>query len=202
VSETSWVALAGIVATVLTALGSAVINEWGRGRDRKAQTTESAEQHRRSLETTSIAVRQAIHDTARERLRETLAPVMDLAYSLRTDVERALEEARTMHDQAKTLADASRGRLSLEPRGADLVYQLDWLQSRVAIYWQTWENYQKLLDSMPSAAARNVDALEKSRQDVREAIKELQYGARQALDELSHPVADTHPTGPAPPPPS
>jgi len=197
VSETTWVALAGIAATVLTALGGAVINEWGRGHDRDAQKAESADQHRRTLETTSIAVRQAIQDTARERLRENLEPVMDIAYSLRTSAERGLEEARTMHLQARTLADASRGRLSLEPRGVDLVYQLDWLQSKVASYWQVWENHQSLLDGMPSAAARNVDALEQSRQDVRDAIKELQSVARQALDELSNPVAETHPKRPA-----
>jgi hypothetical protein len=197
-SDTLLGVIVGGLLTGAFLIGAQVLDGRSRAADREAQRKEAAEQHRRNLETTSIAVRQAVHDAARERLRAKLEPIMELGYELRTDVERGVEEARVMYDRSKVVVEASRGGLALEPRGVDLVQCLDWLQSRVAIYWQTSEMYQKVLDQKLTPDAPYYERLEESRQVVREAIKELQVAARQALDDLSRPVADTHSAGPTP----
>jgi len=95
-----------------------------------------------------------------------------------------------MYDRTKVVVEASRGRLSLEPRGVDLVQALDWLQSRVVIYWQATELFEKVVDARSSHEAVSYEKLEESRQAVRDAIKELQIAARTVLDELSDPVAE------------
>jgi hypothetical protein len=120
-SETLLGVIVGGLLTGAFVIGAQVLAGRSQAADREAQRKEAAEQHRRSLETTSIAVRQQIHDAARERLRAKLEPIMKLAFELRTDVERGVEEAGTMYDRSKVVVDASRGGLSLEPRGVDLV---------------------------------------------------------------------------------
>jgi len=196
VSETTWVALAGIAATVLTALGGTYLNERSRKADRDAQSKESAEAHRRSREVTSITVRQTIQDAARERLRSKLESVMELTYELRTNVEHHCPEAGVMYDKTKGVVEASRGPLSLEPRGIDLVQSLDWLHAKVVIYYQTSQMYENAVKTMPNAPTQYYERLEQTRQDVRDAIREIQRAARQALDELSNPVAETHQSTP------
>jgi hypothetical protein len=56
--------------------------------------------------------------------------------------------------------------------------------------------YQTVLDAHQSPDAPYYEKLDESRQAVRDAIKELQLAARQALDDLARPVADTHSAGP------
>jgi len=195
-SETLLAVIVGGLLAGAAAIGSQVLAARSRAADREAQSKEAAEDHRRTLETTSIAVRQAIHDAARERLRAKLEPIMELAYELRTGVERGVEEAGAMYDRSKVVVEASRGGLSLEPRGVDLVQCLDLLQSKVVIYYQTSQMYHKVLDEHSSPDAPYYERLEESRQAVREAIRELQVAALQTLDDLSRPVADTRSSGP------
>jgi hypothetical protein len=121
---------------------------------------------------------------------------MELAYEIRTDVERGVEEAGAMYDHSKVVVEAARGGLSLEPRGVELVQCLDWLWSRVVIYYQTSQVYQNVLDQQLRPDAPYYERLEEHRQAVRDAIRELQGAARQALDDLSRPVADMHSSGP------
>jgi len=195
-SDTLLGVIVGGLLTGAFLIGAQVLDARSRAADREAQRKEAAQQHRRNLETTSIAVRQQIHDAARERLRAKLEPIMELAYELRTDVERGVEEAGAMYDRSKVVVEASRGGLSLEPRGVDLVQSLDWLQSKVVIYYQTSQVYQRVLDAKVNPDGPYYEKLEETRQGVRDAIKELQVAARQALDDLSRPVADTHSAGP------
>ena len=199
-SDTLWAVIVGGlltgVASIGASVGAQILAARSRAADREAESKEAEEQHRRDLETTSLAVRQQIHDAASERLRAKLEPIMELAYELRSGIERGVEEAGAMYDRSKVVVEASRGGLSLEPRGVDLVQCLDWLQSKVVIYYQKSQLYQKVLDDHVVRDAPYYESFEESRQAVRDAIKELQVAARQALDDLSRPVADAHSSGP------